>query len=524
MSGPTHPAAAGPDLVADVLVIGGGPAGCWAALSAMEAGASVVLAEKGYVGTAGATAAGNSSIVYTLPASAGREKAIAQRVARGLGLVAADTVDRVFDEVYRQLNRLADWGYGFPKTEDGTSYRGSMRGVDYLRFLRQRLVKGGVRILDQSPALDLLVADGVVAGARGSDRRTGAPWTVRSAATVIASGGCAFLSGALGTRNLTGEGYLMAAEAGARFSGMDFTGQYGIAPRHTSVTKGIIYFWASFFDEAGARLESKGDRQDIVANGLGRGRVFAMLDKASPRVQSGMRSQANIFAPFDRLGIDPFTQRFEVELIYEGTVRGNGGLLIGRDTATDVPGLFAAGDAAAREEMAGATSGGGGPNASWALATGTWSGRAAAAFARGIGAAHGDRRAATPAPAAEGRGDAADTAAVRAAIQREILPLGRSFFRSTAGLEAASGALETAWRDAGALGRTDAIARRETQAMAATARWIVASARRRGESRGIHRLADRPARDDGQLHRILSGGLDRVFAAPVGARHMEAAE
>jgi len=43
---------------ADVLVLGGGPAGVWAALTAAKHGAKVVLAEKGFVGTGGATAAG----------------------------------------------------------------------------------------------------------------------------------------------------------------------------------------------------------------------------------------------------------------------------------------------------------------------------------------------------------------------------------------------------------------------------------------------------------------------------------
>ena len=39
---------------ADVLVIGGGPAGAWAAVAAAEAGARVVLVDKGYLGTSGA--------------------------------------------------------------------------------------------------------------------------------------------------------------------------------------------------------------------------------------------------------------------------------------------------------------------------------------------------------------------------------------------------------------------------------------------------------------------------------------
>ena len=40
----------------DVLVIGGGLAGAWAALSAAERGARVVLVDKGYCGTSGVTA------------------------------------------------------------------------------------------------------------------------------------------------------------------------------------------------------------------------------------------------------------------------------------------------------------------------------------------------------------------------------------------------------------------------------------------------------------------------------------
>ena len=511
------------DLIADVLVIGGGPAGCWAALSALEAGASVVLVEKGYVGTSGATAAGNSSIIYTASGSVERAKAIEARESRGFGLVDGALVDRVLDEVQFQLDRLAGWGYGFPTIEDGSSYRGSMRGVDYLRFLRQKLIKGGAIILDQSPATELLLHDGVAAGARGISRVGGAPWQVRAGAVVIATGGCAFLSGAIGTRNLTGDGYLMAAEAGARMSGMDFSGQYGICPAGASVTKGIIYFWASFYDEAGNKIDAKGDRQDIVARGRQSGRVFAILDKANERVRSGMRGQANVFMPFDRQGIDPFTDRFEVDLLYEGTVRGTGGLLVADDTSTDIAGLYAAGDAASRESMAGATSGGGGPNSSWALATGVWSGANATRFAHSVGAAHATRRAFGL--ASKGTGQGKDSASVRAAIQQEILPLDRSFFRTGPQLEASAAALETSWTDALALqGNADHATARETLAMAATARWMVASSRQRTETRGIHRRTDLPQSDPAQGRRIISGGLDRVWAKPQTGQAQKAAQ
>jgi len=57
----------------------------------------------------------------------------------------------------------------------------------------------------------------------------------------------------------------------------------------------------------------------------------------------------------------------------------------GAPLQTTVPGLFAAGDAATRELIAGATSGGGAQNSAWALSSGLWSGAGAAALARRAG-------------------------------------------------------------------------------------------------------------------------------------------
>lgn len=53
-----------PTGTADVLVLGGGPAGTWAAIAAARAGARVVLADKGYCGTSGATAPSGTGVWY----------------------------------------------------------------------------------------------------------------------------------------------------------------------------------------------------------------------------------------------------------------------------------------------------------------------------------------------------------------------------------------------------------------------------------------------------------------------------
>lgn len=82
-------------------------------------------------------------------------------------------------------------------------------------------------------------------------------------------------------------------------------------------------------------------------------------------------AQPNFFLPFDRTGIDPFTQRFPVTLCLEGTVRGTGGIRIMDETcATSVRGLYAAGDAATRELICGGFTGGGSHNAAWAISSG----------------------------------------------------------------------------------------------------------------------------------------------------------
>ncbi|MGF9713742.1 pyridine nucleotide-disulfide oxidoreductase, partial [Paenibacillus naphthalenovorans] len=66
------------------------------------------------------------------------------------------------------------------------------------------------------------------------------------------------------------------------------------------------------------------------------------MDKATEDIKVAMRhAQPNFFLAFDRLGIDPFQERFPITLRFEGTVRGTGGInLIDESCATKVPGLY----------------------------------------------------------------------------------------------------------------------------------------------------------------------------------------
>ncbi len=507
-------------LDADVLVLGGGPAGTWAALTAAEAGARVVLADKGYVGTSGATAPSNTGAWYLPPDPGRREAVIEQRWPGTLGLADRGWMERVMDVSWRRIDQMAERGYPFPVDETGKPYRANLRGPDYMRFMRQQVEKAGVRILDHAPGLELLVdGDGVVAGAAGHLRRTGENWRVNAGAVVLATGGCAFLSKALGCNVLTGDGYLMAAEAGAEMSGMEFSSVYGLAPLGSAVTKGLPFFWASFTYEDGTPVPGKGDRATTVASGLVEGRqVFATLDKADEAMRGYLRrSQPNCFLPYDRAGIDPFTQPFPVTLRLEGTVRGTGGIrLAGEDCSTPVPGLFAAGDAATREDIGGANSGAGGPNASWAIATGALAGAGAARFAKGFAGVE-RMRAGVGGAALRAGGTGKPVYApndVVLATQAEVLPLNRNYFRTGAKLGVSLSRLDGLWtelRDRAPAPGSDPVRAREAAAMVATARWMYASARLRTETRGINKRLDHPGTDTGFARRILSGGLDELW-------------
>ncbi|MGI0492475.1 FAD-dependent oxidoreductase [Alkalinema pantanalense CENA528] len=509
-------------LKTDVLVIGGGLSGTWVAWGAASQGAKVILVDKGYCGTSGSSAPAGNGVWYVQPDSELREQAMASREALGGFLANRQWMERVLDQTFENINLVAEWGYPFPIDENGVSQRQSIQGPEYMRLMRKKIRRAGVEILDHSPALELLVdAEGRVAGASGIQRQTGEQWIVKAGAVVIATGGCAFLSKALGCNVLTGDGYLMAAEAGAEFSGMEFSNAYGLSPAFSSVTKGRFYSWANFYYEDGTPIEGAGSHRGrgIIAKTLMSQPVYARLDQEgiTEEVKAWMRrAQPNFFLPFNRMGIDPFTQLFPVTLRLEGTVRGTGGLRIVDSTcATSVPGLYASGDAATRELICGGFTGGGSHNAAWAISSGRWAGEAAADYAQSLGdRAH--QRSLQGLGQAGLRGESKQSVSpdeVVAATQAEVFPYDRNFFRTASVLSDSLGRLDTLWKEIrnSAPATSNLLRSREAASMVATARWMYNSGLHRTESRGMHKRSDYPEQDPKQHHYVISGGLDHVW-------------
>jgi succinate dehydrogenase/fumarate reductase flavoprotein subunit len=353
------------------------------------------------------------------------------------------------------------------------------------------------------------------------DRRSGQQLTITAGAVVLAAGGCAFQSKTLGCDVNTGDGALMAVEAGAELSGMEFSSAYAIAPAGTSLTKTAYYSWATFYHADGSVLEGAGSARgrSVIARTLLTEPVYARMDKATPDVQQAMRKgQPNTFMVFDRLGLNPFTDLFEITLLAEGTVRGTGGVrMTGYDCSTTVPGLFAAGDTATRELICGGFTGGGSHNAAWAASSGSWAGQGAAQFALRRGR---PARELSPAGTAGLRPTGTPAVAyqdVVPEVQRAVLPLDHNYIRHPRTLVPALNTLHQTWsavRQGLTASGEDLFRAREAAAMTAHGRWMFHAALQRTETRGMHKRLDYPELDPAQQVRLITGGLDEIWTRP----------
>lgn len=518
------------ELVADVLVIGGSIAGQWAAVAAVQEGASVILVDKGYAGASGPAAAGSVGAYYIKPDDPiQRDAMVNARMPLAFGLADSRWGERILDQSYRNLDTMAKWGYQWPKIHDGRERRGTIT-PNFLAFLRQQVERLGVRILDHSPALELLTSDGVAAGAAGVRRRTGETWAVRAGAVVIATGGTAFKSVTAGTGGNTGDGYLLAGEAGAELSGMEFSGQFHVRHYEGTLTKGAYRGgdnggWAQLTDNNGNQVN------------LGRQTVKAILETGAAwdsfeKVQDAELQELIVKAAygttqvFDDLGQNPFKEKYRVDFICEGTIRATGGIAIGDDLQTNVPGLFASGDVASREKVNGAGPPGGGPAAGWALGAGFFSGQYAAQFAQKIGKAAATRKVravggAALRPTGAKRKDI-DLAHVEERVKGHMHSLDRNYYRNGETLQASLDEYAGLWKQLreglvaadGADARDSArnvLRARETAALLQAARWVNASALERKETRGLHRRTDFPDLDLKQTHHLITGGIDDVW-------------
>jgi succinate dehydrogenase/fumarate reductase flavoprotein subunit len=238
-------------LAADVLVAGGGIAGCHAAIAAARAGARVVVLEKGAVKWGGNGGAGVDHwlAACTNPCSRVSPEQYARRVAEDSGgydcgplrfVNAREGWDALLD-CERLGVRIRDGEGEFAGADFRDPHTGLLFAYDYsarmdLRVfghnmkphLHGELARLGVQVLDRV-MLTALLADGErVTGAVGLATRTGELVVVRAGATVLATGlpGRLWLfsteyRSSFRDPNCAADGLAAAWNAGARFARLE---------------------------------------------------------------------------------------------------------------------------------------------------------------------------------------------------------------------------------------------------------------------------------------------------------------
>ncbi|MBI3514794.1 MAG: FAD-binding protein [Proteobacteria bacterium] len=556
---PTH-------LATDVLVIGAGAAGMYAALAAARAGARVLLVDRSLIGRGGATVMAQMTVAAAVGGATEDHWThhLADTLAAGRGLCDAALARVLCEHGVECIHEMDGWGVGWAR--DGAHLRqvqapGHDRArcvyVDFLntgpavsKTLRAQVQRhDAIRRIGDLCVSDLVVHDGAVVGAVAMSVADGRAVTIAAGAVVIATGGLTRLYRRnSASANMGGDGYALALRAGAELIDMEFVQFFPIghlAPRLIGMDP---IMWDPFRYKLGGRLLNAAGEEFTEAYGvLEDGKYVVTRDLATyaitKEVEAGRGSPAGgaylsfehvdaatlrqAFGPvIDRLarnGIDLTRMPVEVAPIAHYHM---GGIRVGPTLETGIANLFAAGEAVGGANGANRLSG----NAiTEAFAFGRLAGREAAARA-GSGAAAGwSDQAAAPAlaliaasaPPSPEQNPAAMVVALQAVMADQVGP-----FRTADKLAHALDRLAAMRRALGArppgepgrfaLARLDWL---DLRNMLVVAEAVTRAAAARTESRGAHQREDHPAaRPEWLVNQTVRLDGDRLALAAVPVR------
>ena len=374
-------------LETDVLVIGAGGAGMYAALEAARAGASVILADRSLIGRGGATVMAQMTVAAALGEQTpdSWEFHLADTLAAGRGLCNETLSAMLCQDGPARIREMDAWKVGWAREGDHITQihapghdRPRCVYVDVLstgpavsRTLRTQLnLASGIRRIGDLAIVDIVVRDGQACGAVAVHLSTGETVTLAAKSVIIATGGLTRLYRRNSASfNMGGDGYALALRAGAELIDMEFVQFFPIghlAPRLVGMDP---IMWDPFRYKLGGKLLN-GDLQEFeetyASDGRNDGNYVLTRDRAtyaiSKEVEAGRGSPAGgaylsfqhvpdaelrrAFGPvIDRLaanGIDLTKQLVEVAPIAHDHM---GGVRVDAAMQSTIPGLYACGEA-----------------------------------------------------------------------------------------------------------------------------------------------------------------------------------
>jgi len=369
------------DFDVDVLVIGGGGAGGSAARLAQEEGADVLLVTKlrlGDANTVGAQAGTqaadrpeDSPLFHYLDILGGGGFTNVPDLVEVLVMDAPDVIKWLEElgvmwdkETNGNMHELSGGGASRRRLHSCRDYT----GLEEMRVLRDEIRNRGIQYLEFQPAVELILDDkGQAAGAVLMNLETRQITVIHAKSVVIATGGGGRLHyQGFPTTNHYGatcDGLVIAYRAGAKLIYMD-TMQYhptGVAfPAQILgqlVTEKVRTLGAQLVHKDGERFIHHLETRDVVASAIIRecrkgkglmtptGQPCVWLDSPMIDVLRGSGTiQKEIPAMYRQFARYNILMDKEPILVYPTLHYQNGGILINTEAATNVPGLFAAGE------------------------------------------------------------------------------------------------------------------------------------------------------------------------------------
>lgn len=214
----------------DVLIIGGGIAGVFAAINARKEGVDVALVDKGTVGKSGKSPFFYGYTVFENSSDAEKQAIKEQWAKDAEYLIDQPYMDNLIDESSARRDDLLSWGLGGrPKKEFGPRFR-------------KKVVESGVQLIERTMVTDLMVQDGHAIGAVGFSLDRDEMVIVHAKAVVMCAGSGAFKSPGYAICSLTHDGDAMAYRAGGEISGKEFV------DFHTTGSKNPADLLSGWFD------------------------------------------------------------------------------------------------------------------------------------------------------------------------------------------------------------------------------------------------------------------------------------
>lgn len=362
----------------DVLVIGGGTAGCYAALTISEnSDKKVLICEKAHIKRSGCLAAGVNALNAYIVEGRKPQDYVDYAKKDADGIVREDLLLTMSERLNEVTDRLEKLGLVILKDENGKYVtRGNrnlkINGENIKPILADAVEKAkNVTVLNRVNIFDYSVKDNKINGAFGFGIENGIFYTIEAKAVIIATGGAAGLykpnNPGFSRHKMwyppfnTGAGYAMGIRAGAEMTTFEMRFialrcKDTIAPTGT-LAQGVgakqINSLGEVYETKYGLTTSERVYGTVNENQEGRGPCYLRTEGITTEQDESLLKAYLNMAPSQTIkwiesGRNPSRQNVEIEGTEPYIVGGHtaSGYWVDTDRATTIEGLFAGGDVA----------------------------------------------------------------------------------------------------------------------------------------------------------------------------------